>query len=198
MNDTPNICPYCNAPLLNGQQCVAPACSACKKCDICGQYFTIRGKCPNPTCPNNFMVHSVDPPPISVKDEQFERTTMDFTVPNVTCDVCGATYESSLRSCPECARGESEDMESRKTIIPDILPSDPCPPPDRSGVHAQGSGAFTEEPGSAIRSVSSAPTVVPPAEPPAPDVEYSITDADDEEAALIAAETQKLLKEESA
>ena len=129
---------------------------------------------------------------------------MDFTVPHITCDVCDESYEATLCSCPSCAErtvreaSAYNEMDYRPTIVPDVLPSNLYCLSDYSGVHASGSDIFDEEPGSVVRSISSAPTIAPPTDPQAPEVEYSITDADPEEAALIAAETQRLIEEESA
>jgi hypothetical protein len=141
----PNICPLCKGPLTGDAQCIFPKCENFKACEYCGARLNIYRVCPNTACPNSLKrgsTRTVPPPP---GHEMFTRTTMDFTVPNVTCETCGKKYEAVFLSCPHCA--ERMASETDEPFSDDPKKADvhhrltiPCPMPPPSFDPARPSG----------------------------------------------------------
>lgn len=219
-------CDHCGIRLNAYGVCPTKLClrARCKYCDV---HLDIYGICPNDTCPNNLKSRPEDSR-LSSNDERFSSDTIVSDAPQiVTCRDCDEEYEFALGFCPHCVNREAnraDELFVEDVLDPDNPDHGltiPCPnpeqfdrsqppdvpelptDPDLSGVHPNAQG-FEEEAHSKVCTIdSSAPTVAPPADQQddqsTPEVVWGVADVDDdEEAALFAEETQRLLDEETA
>ncbi len=205
-------CDHCGKRLNVYGVCTGKLCLRARCC-ICDVHLDVYGICPNETCPNSMK----SPPDVrlSPDDDDFQSATVPPEVPEtVICNVCGTEFRLELDGCPRCP-GEGVDQTDEPfdedptdpdakvyhsdTIIPDEPVSVTEAGIDRSGVHSNPRG-FAEEAHSEVRTIdSSAPTVAPPPDDGAPELELGVEEIfDPEEADLINSERERLQDEESA